>query len=165
MKKRSQNRAFRTKNPLAQLNLTPMVDIFAVLLIFLLKSYSTEGVILTSNHGLELPASTSSLQPVPTLTLTLTKEAVFVEDRRVQDLESLEREEDLLIPELAKTLKIHTERQARFLAAVSPQSLPDPRVTILADRTLPFRVLEKVMYTCSREGFTDISLAVYQKAE
>ncbi len=36
-------------------------------------------------------------------------------------------------------------------------------VTILADRSVPFSVVKKVMSTCTSQGFGRISLAVLQK--
>ena len=37
-------------------------------------------------------------------------------------------------------------------------------VTILADRTVPFSVVEQVMSTCTAEGYENVSLAVTQKS-
>ena len=37
-------------------------------------------------------------------------------------------------------------------------------VTILADRTVPFNVIKRVMSTCTNEGYARISLAVLQKS-
>jgi biopolymer transport protein ExbD len=37
-------------------------------------------------------------------------------------------------------------------------------VTILADRTVPFNIIKKVMSTCTHEGYERVSLAVLQKA-
>jgi len=36
-------------------------------------------------------------------------------------------------------------------------------VTILADKTIPFKVLKKIMSTCTGSGYGRISLAVIQK--
>jgi biopolymer transport protein ExbD len=37
-------------------------------------------------------------------------------------------------------------------------------ITIMGDREIPYRLLRKVMVTCARAGFTDVSFAVRQKA-
>jgi len=106
----------RHRQPLEppRLNLTAMVDVFVVLLIFLLKSYSAEGNIMTTNKSLELPVSTSTLQPQLTLTLTVTKEAIFVEDKRVEEVRTIQEGSELFIPSLAQELKYQVER-ARFV--------------------------------------------------
>lgn len=145
-----------------RLNLTAMVDVFVVLLVFLLKSYAAEGTILTTGEGLQLPVSTSSLTPRVTLNITVTREAIYVEDRKVQALKALEEGSDLLIPELARELELQAER-ARFISGMNPTVKFEGQVTILGDRELPFQVLEKVMYTCSVADFHQIALAVFQK--
>lgn len=154
----------RHRQPLEppRLNLTAMVDVFVVLLIFLLKSYSAEGNIMTTNKSLELPVSTSTLQPQLTLTLTVTKEAIFVEDKRVEEVRTIQEGSELFIPSLAQELKYQVER-ARFIAGLNPTVKFEGKVTILGDRGLPFLVLEKVMYTCSATDFNEIALAVFQK--
>ena len=145
-----------------RLNLTAMVDVFVVLLIFLLKSYSAEGNILTTDRGLELPISTSNLPPQVTLTVTVTKEALYVEDKRVEEVKAIEENQDLLIASLAQELKYQVDR-AHFIAGFNPTVKFEGKVTILGDRGLPFLVLEKVMYTCSTTDFQEIALAVFQK--
>lgn len=145
-----------------RLNLTAMVDVFVVLLIFLLKSYSAEGNITTTNKSLELPLSTSTLRPYLTLNITVTKQAIYVEDKKVEDIGPIQKGQDLLIPSLAQELKYQVER-ARFIAGLNPTVKFEGKVTILGDRALPFLVLEKVMYTCSATDFNEIALAVFQK--
>ncbi len=145
-----------------KLNLTAMVDVFVVLLIFLLKSYSAEGNIQTTNQDLQLPISTSNLQPQLTVTVTVTQSAIYVEDKKVAELKAIENRQELLISELAQELKYQVER-ARFIARINPTVKFEGKVTILGDRGLPFTVLEKVMYTCSSADFNDVALAVFQK--
>jgi len=145
-----------------KLNLTAMVDVFVVLLVFLLKSYSAEGNIMTTDKGLELPISTSTLHPQMTLTVTVSQDALYVEDKKVAELEAVRASSDLFIPGLAEELRYQVKR-ARFISGVNPTVKFEGKVTILGDRGLPFLVLEKVMYTCSATDFNDIALAVFQK--
>ncbi len=145
-----------------RLNLTAMVDVFVVLLVFLLKSYSAEGNIITANEELRLPASTSTLAPPLTLKVTVTQEGIYVEDRRVADVADPSDPVDLLLPGLARELEHQVER-SRFIAGLNPSVKFEGRVTILGDRALPFTVLERVMYTCSVSGFGEIALAVFQE--
>lgn len=145
-----------------RLNLTPMVDVFVVLLIFLLKSYSTEGSIQISDPDLHLPTSISTQQPELTLTITVTQEAIYVEDKKVGTVAASQTLQDRLIPALAQELQFHAKR-TQFIGSFNPDVEPQGKVTILGDRKLPFSVLEKVMYTCSIQGFQEIALAVLQK--
>jgi biopolymer transport protein ExbD len=158
------SRRIRHRQPMQppKLNLTAMVDVFVVLLIFLLKSYSAEGNILTFNKDLQLPVSTSNLPPQLTLTVTVTQEGIYVEDKKVESIKAVQEAQDLLIQPLAQELTYQVQR-AQFIAGFNPTVKFEGKVTILGDRGLPFSILEKVMYTCSASDFNEISLAVFQK--
>lgn len=145
-----------------RLNLTAMVDVFTVLLVFLLKSYSAEGTLTAAAQNLELPASTSSLSPQPTITITISEDALFVDDEQVGPLAELTDGEAPYIPELGQALKLRVEK-ARLIAGSNPAHTFQGRVTILGDKSTPFATLERVMYTASSSEFGDIALAVYQK--
>lgn len=144
-----------------KLNLTAMVDVFTVLLVFLLKSYSAEGTLTAAAQNLELPASTSSLTPQPTITITISEDTLFVEDERIGPLAELTAGE-IYIPKLGQALKARVDK-ARLIAGSNPSHTFQGRVTILGDKNTPFATLERVMYTASLSEFGDIALAVYQK--
>ena len=136
-----------------RLNLTAMVDVFTVLLLFLLKSYAAEGGLLASNPDLQLPLSTSSLRPDSTLTLVVTPDLLFVQDQPVVETEKVLQNDELYIPSIGKAIKEHS----RQFGLVPEQ---EGRITILGDRRIPFRLLKRVLYTATEEGFSDVSLAV-----
>jgi len=69
---------------------------------------------------------------------------------------------DLGIPRLKQELDRHAKK-ARAVAEALGTEVFAGKITILGDRRLPFKVLEKVMYTCSQAEFSDINLAVIQK--
>jgi len=146
-----------------RLNLTAMVDVFTVLLVFLLKSYAAEGTLTAAAQNLELPASTSSVPPQATITITISEDALFVEDERVGDLAMLAATEGLFVPDLGRALKARVEK-ARFIAGSNAAVSFLGKVTILGDKQTPFAVLEKVMYTAAVSEFGDIALAVYQRS-
>ncbi len=145
-----------------RLNLTAMVDVFTVLLVFLLKSYAAEGTLTAAAQNLELPSSTSSLTPQPTITITISEDALFVEEERIGPLAELSGGADPYIPELGKALKARVDK-ARLIAGSNPSHTFQGRVTILGDKGTSFATLERVMYTASSSEFGDIALAVYQK--
>lgn len=145
-----------------KLNLTAMVDVFTVLLVFLLKSYSAEGTLTAAAQNLELPASTSSATPQPTITITISEDTLFVDDERVGTLVELTAGDTPYIPALGQALRARVEK-ARFIAASNPSHSFQGRITILGDKNTPFATLERVMFTASSSEFGDIALAVYQK--
>lgn len=145
-----------------RLNLTAMVDVFTVLLVFLLKSYSAEGTLTAAAQNLELPASTSSLAPQPTITITISEDALFVEDDRIGALADLTEHDAPYIPALGEALRARVDK-ARIIAGANAPLASHGRVTILGDKDTPFATLERVMYTASMSEFSDIALAVYQQ--
>jgi biopolymer transport protein ExbD len=132
-----------------------MVDVFTVLLVFLLKSYSADST-LAPPAPLNLPASTAMTTSEISLTITVTEKALFLDKTRIEDpaLLSANRPD---IPGLQDAL-------AALLPNASNPSNHDLRkVTILGDRNIPYSLLKKVIFTCSQAGIQDIQLAVLQK--
>jgi biopolymer transport protein ExbD len=146
-----------------RLNLTAMVDVFTVLLVFLLKSYAAEGTLTAAAQNLELPSSTSSLTPQTTTTITISEDSLFVDDERIADLARFSGIDALYVPELGQALAARAQK-ARFIAGANAAAAFQGRVTILGDKKTPFATLEKIMYTASQSEFGDIALAVYQRS-
>jgi biopolymer transport protein ExbD len=136
-----------------KLNLTAMVDVFTVLLVFLLKSYSAEGT-LSAPVPVNLPSSSATTSADLNLFVTVTEKELFLDRSKIIDPSFLSTEN----PDIPKLNEA--------LISLLQKNNPAPhqkKVTILGDRKIPYYLLKKVIYTCSQNGFTDISLAVYQK--
>src|SRR3954470_12768903 len=70
-----------------KIQITSMVDMFVILLVFLLKTYSTSPVNITPKEGMRLPESTSLTEPIDVVKLMVSEDGVFVEDKKVMTLE------------------------------------------------------------------------------
>src|SRR6476661_944349 len=70
-----------------KIQITSMVDMFVILLVFLLKTYSTSPVNINPKEGLRIPESVATTDPVDVVKLIVSQDAVFVEDKKVMDLE------------------------------------------------------------------------------
>ncbi len=135
--------------------LTSLVDMMTILLVFLLKSFSMEGELMTTADGLHLPTSSSADRAYPEVSVEVTRAGLQLDGRHLMDLETLVALDTDTVPELLDELT--------QLAAV-PAEAPDERsVTIQCDRDHGFRVLKRVMATCSLAGFTDFSLLVLRE--
>ena len=154
IKRMSRNRVKITK-----MNLTSLMDVFTILVFFLLvNSASTE--VLETPKQIELPASVVEEKPRETVVIFISPDevtvqgepVVLVEDilvMRGQDIAAIgERLEEVSSTIIGLKTKIVAESQ---------------EVTILADKTIPFSVVKKVMSTCTSQGFGRISLAVLKK--
>ena len=67
------------------LQLTPMLDVFVIILVFLLKTAAVTSTTFTSVPGIELPVSESPDIPPDSLQLIVTPEAMTLEDQRIMD--------------------------------------------------------------------------------
>lgn len=143
----------------AAVSLTSMMDAFTILLAFLLTSFSSEGEIITVPKNLQLPVSSSLQKPRVTLNLIVSTDAIVVEGRPVETIDNIIKSDTLLIPALESELLMHAQR-SKNIAEINKAFEFKGDITIQADRTIPFRLLKKIMYTCGQTEFSNISLAV-----
>lgn len=149
-----------------KIQVTSMVDMFVILLVFLLKSYSTSPVNITPNDSLTLPASTSTKDPDDVLKLVVSKAGIFVEDKKVIDLnegeidvKDVDASDTQFIRALYSELDVQAQK-SRSIASVNETIEFDGKVVMQADRTLPYELLRKVMYTSMMAGYSDVRIAV-----
>ncbi len=152
-----------------KIQVTSMVDMFVILLVFLLKSYSTSPVQLTPSDKMTLPASTSTKDPVDVLKLMVSKDAIYVEDKKVMDLKGGivdMKDVDANDTQFLRTLYTELDQQAgksRTIASKNEEVEFDGKVILQADRSLPYELLKKVMYTSMMAGYSDVKIAVLSK--
>jgi biopolymer transport protein ExbD len=141
------------------INLIPMMDVLCVLVFFLLfHSFNST----LPDAQIALPASTAEARPRETIAIVVSPETVMVQSEPVVDTPSLLDDSVGLVREIRDRLKQLESEMAGFGANVVAES---KEITLLADRTIPFKVLKKIMSTCTASGYGRISLAVVQKAE
>jgi len=136
------------------LNLIPMMDVLTVLVFFLLF-HSFNGD--TPSAKITLPNSLVETRPRETVHIVVTPEVVLVQDEAVVSTGKLLDDSMATVPEITERL--------RQLEPHLPQTGAENReVTLLADKTIQFKVLKKILSTCTASGYGRISLAVVQKA-
>lgn len=133
-------------------NLTSMVDVLSVLMFFLLSIYSGGGYLTVLPKGLSLPNSSVRQPLTRQIEIAVLKDRILVDRQPIaDDPQEFSRNEELLLPALQEALAVY-----------QPGDAEGARLTIQADRTTPFRLLKKVMYTADQVGFRKQSLAVHQ---
>ena len=136
------------------LNLIPMMDVLTVLVFFLLF-HSFNGDMPAAK--IMLPDSLVETRPRETVHIVVTPEVVMVQDDAVVSTSKLLDDGIGTVHEVAERL--------RQLEPYLPQTAAENReITLLADKTIQFKVLKKIMSTCTAAGYGKISLAVVQKA-
>lgn len=137
-----------------ELNLIPMIDILSVLVSFLLV-YSTEVEVVQNSKGIEIPQSIVTAKPRETVVVMLTTDELFVQGQKVADIAELRASKDAVFEPLKKVL-------VRPRIAGSARDA-EPEITVMADKTLPYEVLKKVMQTATSADFVKISFAAVEK--
>ena len=142
------------------LNLVSLMDIFTIMVFFLMMNQSDVEVL--ANDGVDLPESIAQAQPRNTINLMISQDDVIVQGRaiaKVSDVLALPAEQEV-IPALKKELDYLFSRRA---PSEEEMKLGRP-ITIMGDQGIPYKLLKRIMSTCQQSKFTQISLAVNQKA-
>lgn len=143
----------------SKLNLVSLMDIFTILVFFLMVNSSSDVQVLNQDNAIKLPDSSAQQPPGDVLALTVTDNDILVNGRVVMKREVLQA----FVGQVEPALKEELDYQASRSSAPAPDA--GRPITILADRELPYELLKKIMSTCVDAGYASISLAVNQKTE
>jgi biopolymer transport protein TolR len=141
-----------------ELNLIPLIDILSVMVSFLLV-YSTEVEVIQNSKGIEIPQSISQTAPDHSVVVMITKTDLFVQGEFIESIKDVQADQAATIVSLGAALK----RPLLIGKDISEAALAAREITIMADKSLPYEVLKKVMATCTDADYGKISLAVLQK--
>jgi biopolymer transport protein ExbD len=157
---RRMKRMSRSRKKTLGLNLTSLMDVFTILVFFLLFN-SSSGDVLDAPKEIKLPDSIVEGKPRETVVIMVAPDIVLVQGQLVANTAELFNARDELVTGVAKEL---LQLDRRIIGINTKEAVESKEVTILADRTIPFTVLKKIMSTCTSVGYGKISLAVIQKA-
>lgn len=160
----------------AVLSLTAMVDMFTVLVIFLLQNYNSTGEILYIPKEVTLPKATSVKELKPAHVVTISSKEILLDKDVVATFDDVKAHEEWLIPKLQEQLQQALQKskaeqenklqnQIRDVVETTRGETPtDPnawsKVTIQADKGVDFLTVKKVMYTVTEAGAGEINFAV-----
>jgi biopolymer transport protein ExbD len=152
-------RMTRAKNNLARLNLTSLMDVFTILVFFLMVNQSSVEL-LQQPKQISLPESVVEQKPRETVVILVGTEEVLVQGvpvARIADIEATNGEIEAIGARLTKL--------SESVIGLSTQAVAESQeVTVLADKSIPFSVLKKILATCTARGYSRVSLAVVQKS-
>ena len=149
---RRAERKARNKQSL-DMNLVALIDIFTILLFFLLSS-ATELETLVIPRAVALPESTADVTPKPTVVVLVNAQEIVVDGQTVaRTPDVMANDADLIEPLQAQLVALKARPEA------------GSTVTIMGDKDIPYRLLRKVMSTCAQAEFTDVAFAVRTRLE
>jgi biopolymer transport protein ExbD len=154
-------RMTRYRQAVPKLQLTSLMDVFTTLVFFLVVNSGSVVETLQQPRQLTLPESVVEEKPRETVVIVVSRDEVLVQGEPVARVADIGATDNVEIGAIAARLAELRES----VIGVSTQAVADSReVTVLADKSVPFRVMKKVMATCTGQGYTRVSLAVIQKS-
>ena len=165
------NRVTATKrNVVAVLQLTAMVDMFTVLVVFLLQNYASTNQILPISDRVALPKATSTAQLVPSLVVTLSKESLSFNGKDLVSFDEIRGNSEWLIEPLKEEVaqsvtRLKNEKQKDVVVTRKEGGMkifPYEKMTLQADENIDMLSIKKVMFTLTEAGIKEINFAVIQ---
>ena len=142
------------------LNLVSLMDIFTILVFFLLVS-SSDVQQLPNNKKITLPTSVAEKAPKETIVIAITKTAILVQGREIVKIDDAMDKPEPVIDALEKELKFHSTN-----TSLQRQSGEQGKsVTIMGDENIPYQLLRKILASCRQANYTHIAFAALQKAK
>jgi len=138
----------------ASLNMVSLMDIFTILVFFLLVT-SSDSETLPSSKSIQLPSSTTEKQPKKTLVVMVNEKDIRINGKYIIGVKEATNSSKASIPELALALIKHANQQKKKKKRYN--------ITIMGDKEIPYKLLKKIMLTCAGTKFANISLAVVRK--
>jgi biopolymer transport protein ExbD len=132
-----------------------LMDIFTILVFFLLVN-SSDGEVLPTAKSVRLPESVAEKSPKPTLVVTVNDQDILVQGRKVASVDDALKTGSELIQPLQEELDYQSRR-----ARGKGEKARD--ITIMGDKEIPYRLLKRIMLTCVRAKYENISLAVLRR--
>lgn len=155
--RRMQNHHQRNQQK-AGLNLVSLMDIFTILVFFLLVNAS-EVEILPSPKHIQLPLSLAEQMPEETVVVTVSNEHILIDGQTAVDSDTLANGDW----RSALTSQLQTALAAippRVTEATEEQQNQAPAITVMGDKSVPFARIRQIMQACGAAGFGKVSLAV-----
>lgn len=156
----------KNRNSTFGLQITSMIDMFTIILIFLLKSYTSSAVTAQPSQAINMPASTSAEAPVEALKLLVSSEGIWLDDKVILKFDhgalpaaALDQKDAKFIRPLYDALKAQADK-TKGIAKQNDSVSFEGKIIFQGDQNLNYQVLKKVMYTSTFAGYTDFKFAV-----
>jgi biopolymer transport protein ExbD len=168
---RSFARKMADPETIKDLNITPMMDMMTIILVFLLKSFTSSSTLIQLDANLQVPPSNTQLKPKEAVPLTITKKVVLVEgtpvvpvsNGRVDPAHKPQGENGFLIEPIRAKLDEIAKREMRVAERMGHKF--DGELMVVADKGTPYRLLTEVLYSCGQAGYANYRLLVLKQGD
>lgn len=170
----AKKKASRRGGGTEELNITSMMDMMTIILVFLLKSYSTDDVSVKPSADLSIPVSTSVKTPKVAVNVIVEAKRILVDGLEVVNLEEYTtdegtpsvrlKEDDVRgvgIPSLERVLEEAKDKQKEFLRSTGRTDADfKGEILLQAHKEVPYEVIRSVMYTAGQQEFAQFRFVV-----
>jgi len=168
---RSFARKLAEPDVIKDLNITPMMDMMTIILVFLLKSFSSSSSTITFDQNLKVPSSTTQLKIKEALSVTVTKKVILVEGDgiapitggKVDPAVKRDGENGYYITPLVDILERHARKEKKVAELTGAPW--EAQLMLIADQTTPYRLLTEVLYSCGQAGYGNYRLLVLKSRD
>ena len=153
-------RHHRRNQSKSKLSLVSLMDIFTILVFFLMLNASDVQV-LQSDDTVKLPVSTADTPAKETLLILVTRDQVMLQGKPITTTLALSDSQDEAINSLKSELDYHTSRRVNL----SDDEKQQQSITIMGDSSVTYAALKQIMQACASTGYTNLALAVENKTD
>ena len=163
---RKKRRDREAEGEIKELNITAMMDLMTIILVFLIKSFSASSITVTASEDVRPPMSTARATPKDTIAITVTPKSIMVGDKKKVDLANAalkpgDLQGSLILP-LDAALKKEVEK-LKYIAERNPTSPFNREVSIIGDKRVSYSVLSAVLYTAGINELENFRFIILQK--
>lgn len=151
----------RKKEEESSLRITSLMDMMTIVLVFLLKTFSTQGDLSSTAAHLSLPKSDSKAVPGVIDRVAVGSNAIFYLEEEIMATDEAISSKDIVIKPLKARMETRVEALQETMRASGREGEP-PKILVLADKNHYFSLIKKVVATAASSGYMDITLAAIQ---
>ena len=163
---RKKRRDREAEGEIKELNITAMMDLMTIILVFLIKSFSASSITVTASEDVRPPMSSARATPKDTIAITVTPKSIMVGDKKRVDLTNAavkpgDLQGKLILP-LDAALKKEVEK-LKYIAERNPSSPFNREVSIIGDKRVSYDLLSSVLYTAGQNELENFRFIILQK--
>ena len=163
---RKKRRDREAEGEIKELNITAMMDLMTIILVFLIKSFSASSITVTASEDVRPPMSSARATPKDTIAITVTPKSIMVGDKKRVDLTNAavkpgDLQGKLILP-LDAALKKEVEK-LKYIAERNPTSPFNQEVSIIGDKRVSYTLLSAVLYTAGQNELQNFRFIILQK--
>jgi len=148
----------------ATIMLTSLVDMFTIIVIFLLQNFSATGEILFMAKDIRLPDAVHGAEMERAPVIAVSADSLTFEGKQVMLTADLRKGDILNIPELDDALREERRKYERSHAGDASKPFKG-LIHVQADRRITFKIIKRVMRSCNDSGYSNINFAAMSKAK